>query len=152
MTPGEFNHPAAHAGVACFGEASLASSLAALVWSSSEAGVARQSPTVPDLAREHLLDEHVCGLDPDGDNSGKRTRRRMASPLWRLRQTLGAGLLDLVDPPLDEAQAVQVTSHLGQCVGRYGEFRDVYRNDILQPRVVALFLSRLARASSSFGG
>ena len=33
MAPGEFDHPAAHAGVACFGEASLASSLAALVWS-----------------------------------------------------------------------------------------------------------------------
>jgi hypothetical protein len=65
MTPGEFDHPAAHAGVACFREASLASSLAALVWSSSQAGVARQSPAVPDLAREHLLDEHVRGLDPD---------------------------------------------------------------------------------------
>jgi hypothetical protein len=45
MTPGEFDHPAAHAGVACFGEASLASSLAALIWSSCEAGIARQSPT-----------------------------------------------------------------------------------------------------------
>ncbi|HEY1863532.1 MAG TPA: hypothetical protein VGG77_07555 [Roseiarcus sp.] len=42
----------------------------------------------------------------------------------RLRQTLGAGLLDLLDLPLDEAQAVQVTSHLGQCVGRY---RDALR-------------------------
>jgi hypothetical protein len=37
MTPGEFDHPAAHAGVACFGEAWLASSLAALVWGAGEA-------------------------------------------------------------------------------------------------------------------
>jgi hypothetical protein len=50
MTPGGFDHPTAHAGVACLGEAPLASSLAALVWRSSQAGVARQSPTVPDLA------------------------------------------------------------------------------------------------------
>ena len=151
MTPGEFDHPAAHAGVACFGEASLASSLAALVWGAGEAGIARQSPTVPHLSREHLLDERVRGLDPT-----PTTRVSARAAAWslvrRLRQTLGAGLLDLLDLPLDEAEAVQVTSHLGQCVGRYGEFRHRYRNYILQPRVVALFLSRLARASSSFGG
>src|SRR5208283_2564897 len=97
MTPGEFNHPAAHPGVACFGETSLASPLAALVWSSCEAGIARQSPTIPDLSREHLLDEHLRGLDPDADHSGKRTRCRMASVVWRCLQTLGAGLLDLLD-------------------------------------------------------
>ena len=51
MTPGEFDHPAAHAGVARFGETSLAPSLAALVWSSGETGIARQGPTIPDLSR-----------------------------------------------------------------------------------------------------
>src|SRR5271165_5920069 len=101
MTPSEFDHPAAHAGVACFGEASLASSLAALVWSSGEAGVARQSPPIPDLSREHLLDEHVRGLNPDADHPGQRTRRRVASLVRRLRQTLGTGLLDLLDLLLD---------------------------------------------------
>ena len=79
MTPGEFDHPPAHARIARFGEASLASSLAALVWSPGQAGVARDSPAIPDVSRKHLLDQHVRSLDTDPDHSGKHVDHRMAS-------------------------------------------------------------------------
>jgi hypothetical protein len=45
----------------------------------------------------------------------------MASLVCRFRKTSDAGLFDLVDLLLDELQAVQVPSHLGQCVRRYGD-------------------------------
>jgi hypothetical protein len=46
MTPGELDHPAAHAGVARFGKSSLASFLAALVGGTGQASIARESLTV----------------------------------------------------------------------------------------------------------
>jgi hypothetical protein len=112
MTPGEFDHPPAHAGVACLGEAPLTSSLAALVRRSCQAGIARQGSPIPDLAGEYLLHEHVRGLDSDADHPRQQTGFRVAALVWRFRQTLGARLLDLLDLLLDEAQAVQVAPHL----------------------------------------
>jgi hypothetical protein len=64
-----------------------------LVERRGQAGIARQGSPVPDLAGEHLLHEHVHGLDSDADHPRQQTGFRVAALVWRFRQTLGAGLL-----------------------------------------------------------
>src|SRR5215475_9926714 len=106
MKKRELDHPTAHAGIARFGKSSLASFFAALVGGTGEAGIAREGFTISDIAREHLLDEHVCGLNADADDTREQAYHRMASLVGRSRQALGPGCLDLLDLLLDEAQVV----------------------------------------------
>src|SRR5262249_58718563 len=78
MTSGELDHPAAHAGIARFGKSSLASFFATLVGRTGEAGIAREGFTIPDVAREHFLYEHVRGLDTDADHPREQAYHRRA--------------------------------------------------------------------------
>ena len=65
----ELDHPAAYACVARFGKSSLALPPTALVKRTCQPGIARERPTISYVARQHLLDEHVCGL-----NTGQESR------------------------------------------------------------------------------
>src|SRR5215468_5905127 len=116
MTPGELDHPAAHAGIARFGKSSLASFFATLVGRTGEAGIARKGFTIPDVAREYLLHEHVRGLNADADDPREQPYHRMALLVGRFRQAFGTGCLDFLDLLLDEAQAVHVAPQFGQRV------------------------------------
>src|SRR6516164_4441291 len=116
MTPGELDHPAAHAGIARFGKSSLTSFFTTLVGRTSEARIAREGSTIPDVAREHLLHEHVRGLDADADDLRKQPYHRMALLVGRSRQAFGTGCLDFLDLLLDEAKAVHVALQRPACL------------------------------------
>src|SRR5438128_11193158 len=120
MTPRELDHCMAHTRIACFSKPSLAPFLTALVRCPCKAGIPRHRLAIPQLAREHLLHEHIGGLDTDPDNASQKAHHRIASSSGRLFQTLGACRLDLLDLLLDEAQMDHVALQLGKRVCWHG--------------------------------
>src|SRR5437867_6319451 len=106
MTPRELDHCMAHTRIACFSKPSLAPFLTALVRCPCKAGIPRHRLAIPQLAREHLLHEHIGGLDTDPDNASQKAHHRIAPSSGRLFQTLGACRLDLLDLLLDEAHSL----------------------------------------------
>jgi hypothetical protein len=84
---------------------------AALVGGAGEAGITREGFTIPNVAREHLLHEHIRGLNADADDT-----REQALVVGRFRQAFGTVCLDFLDLLLDEAKAVHVAPKFGQRV------------------------------------
>jgi hypothetical protein len=77
-TPRQSDHAGAGASVTGTGKTLLAPAFAALVWGARKAGVASDRLTVAELAREHLVDQHVCGLNAAADDS----RDKMDHCVW----------------------------------------------------------------------
>src|SRR5215472_2041281 len=119
MSPGELDHPAAHTSIASFGKPSLASLVAALVWCTCQTRVPRDGPAITQLAREHLLHQHVGAFNADADYPCQQVDHGMASFSRLAFQSLDACRLDLLDLLLDEAQTIHVAPQLGQRVCRY---------------------------------
>src|SRR5215467_6743054 len=107
-SPGELQHPTAHAGVAGFGKTALTSLLAALVRSSRQTGVSRHCFAVPQVARENLLYQHIGRLDADPDHPGEQVDRRIAWFSGCPLQSFEASPLNLVNLLFDKAEASHV--------------------------------------------
>src|SRR5438876_10970245 len=90
MTPRELDHCMAHTRIACFSKPSLAPFLTALVRCPCKAGIPRHRLAIPQLARAHLLHEHIGGLDTDLDTESQKAHPRIASFFGRVLQTLSA--------------------------------------------------------------
>ena len=65
--PSELYHTSPDAGIASPGETFFPSPLAAFVWRAGETGVASDRSLIPQVARQYLVHEHVCRLNPDAD-------------------------------------------------------------------------------------
>src|SRR3954470_8476615 len=67
------------------------------------AGCTGHGTAIAQLSREHLLHQHIGGLDPDPDDTRQQQDHRMASLIGLLPQPFGARCLDLADLFVDEA-------------------------------------------------
>src|SRR5215217_4107883 len=109
--PGQLDHPAAHAGVARLGEPFLTPPAPALVRRAGEAGIARHRPSIPQIAPEDLVHEHVCGLKAHPDHLGQQANHGIR-PCAGLLQPVAACRLDLLDLLRHDAQAGHVAVQL----------------------------------------
>ena len=91
MAPRELDHPTAHPGIAGFSQSALASSPAALIRSSGQTGIPRQRFAIPQLAREHLLHQHIGTLHANPDNARQQVDHRGAALSRCCLQPLRAG-------------------------------------------------------------
>ena len=66
-----------------------------VVGRSGETGIASDRPPVTQVAREHLLHQHVGGFDADVDNSCQQLRHRVRPVARRLVRRIAANIAKL---------------------------------------------------------
>src|SRR4051812_7883533 len=116
--PGQLDHPAADAGVACLGEPFFAPPAAALVGGAGEARIAGDGSSITQGPCKNLMDQHVRCLNANAHNAREETNHDMRLFFRSLLQLLRAGLLNLFDLVHDEPQAGHVATKFEQRVGR----------------------------------
>ena len=92
--------------------------LAALTRSSHQAGISRHCFSIPQVAAENRLYEHIGRLEADPDHPVEQVGHRIAHACGCPLQPLEAGSLNLLDLLFDKAEASHVAPQLGQRVGR----------------------------------
>src|SRR5215211_769422 len=113
------DHAPAHPRVAGLGQPFLTALGPALIWGAGQTGVACHSPAVAQVAREHLLHQHVCRLDADPDDSRQQADHGVLSLPGCLLQALCPCCLNRLDLVLHKAQARHIALQLGQGVRRH---------------------------------
>src|SRR5258708_13462789 len=77
--PGQWAHGAADPAVAGAGQSLLAPALAALVRRAGQSGIARNSSAIAQIARQHLIHQHVGSFDADAQNLCDQTNHRVGT-------------------------------------------------------------------------
>ena len=116
--PGQLQHAAAHPGIAGAGEALLAAPRAALVGRPGDPAVPRHRPSVAQVAHQHLVHQHVRGLDADSVHARQQDEHGVGGVRRGLPQSLQARALDLSDLLFDQLQTGDIAPQFGQGVGR----------------------------------
>jgi len=101
-TPRQLDHAAANPCIACPGQPFFPALAAAFVRSPCNATVARHRPLVPQVAREHFMDQHVGCFHTDTHDPGQHQQHRMCTFPRRL---------------LQRCQPRHLTAQFGQRVG-----------------------------------
>src|SRR5258708_12217929 len=77
--PGQLDHAAANPAVAGAGQSFLAPALAALVRCTGQPGIARNGSAIAQIARQHLIHQHVGSFDADAQNPCDQTNHRVGT-------------------------------------------------------------------------
>src|ERR1700676_2319038 len=109
----------ADSSVAGTGQPFLPAFCAALVGRAREASITRQGPSVAHVSRQHLLHQHIRGLDANPDHARQQAQHCVWSIIRRLLETIQACLLDLADLITDQPTTIHVATQLSHRVGRY---------------------------------
>src|SRR5262245_26099563 len=117
-SPRQLDHASSNPSVARTGQPFLPAFSATLVGRAREAGITRYGPSVAHVSRQHLLHQHVGGLDANPDHARQQAHHGMRSITGRLLETLQASILDPADLSTDEPPALHIAKQLGQRVGR----------------------------------
>ena len=114
--PSQLQHAAAHARIACPGQAFLTAPGAAFFGRSGQpaprvrpsagprTGSTGHRPAVAQLSCQHLLHQHVGGLDADADDARQQANHALRRVRRGLPQPLQAGAFDLGDLRLHQLQ------------------------------------------------
>ena len=108
--PRELDHAPPHPSIAGSGKPFLAALLSAFVGRPGESSIARHGATVAQVARQHLLDQHVRRLDANADHTHQNEDHQIWSSLRGLLQLLQAHTLDLPDLLGNELLSLEVAA------------------------------------------
>src|ERR1700738_3966783 len=101
------------------GQPFLPAVCSALVGRAREASITRYRPSVAHVSRQHLLHQHVRGLDANPDHARQPAHHCVWSITRRLLETIQASLLDLADLIPDQPTTLHIATQLSHRVGRY---------------------------------
>ena len=57
----------------------------------------RHGPSISEVPKQDLSNEHIRALDPDANDTGQQSHLRVCWFIWRLPNSLQPGLLDRLD-------------------------------------------------------